>query len=222
MTLPKAFAIDQRHLGNICSKAQLAAERCAGRQAIGTVDDDRRRCSTSRSSGPAYAVSGFGKLPARRLHPRRPGDDHARRPNRTSVKGGHLKTVVPVVPDAPIGHFRLKLFGGKKGYLVNTRDLCASPTSTTVEYTAQNGKTLTQKASTKTRLRQKRQERQAREAPSGPLKGESHRAPAALESRRVSDQTFERVGGFSIHREPQTWEKAEETDAGRCEQEAGA
>ncbi len=38
VTLPKAFAIDQRHLGNICSKAQLAAESCAGRQPIGTVE----------------------------------------------------------------------------------------------------------------------------------------------------------------------------------------
>ena len=68
----------------------------------------------------------------------------------SSVKGGHLRTVVPVVPDAPIGHFRLKLFGGKKGYLVNTRDLCASASQTTVEYTAQNGKKLTEQVSTKT------------------------------------------------------------------------
>ena len=40
VTLPKAFAIDQRHLGNICSKAQLAAEHCAGRQPIGTAIDE--------------------------------------------------------------------------------------------------------------------------------------------------------------------------------------
>ena len=33
VTLPKAFAIDQRHLGNICSRAELASKRCAGRQA---------------------------------------------------------------------------------------------------------------------------------------------------------------------------------------------
>ena len=30
VTLSKAFAIDQRHLGNICSEAELA-EQCAGR-----------------------------------------------------------------------------------------------------------------------------------------------------------------------------------------------
>jgi hypothetical protein len=46
-----------------------------------------------------------------------------------------------VVPDAPIGHFALTVFGGKTGYLVNTRDLCAKPPVTQVDYTGQNGKT---------------------------------------------------------------------------------
>jgi hypothetical protein len=147
VTLPKAFAIDQRHLGNICSKAQLASERCAGRQAIGTVTTTTPLLDQPLS-GPAYAVSGFGKLPhvvfildgQVTIMPE--GES-------SSVNGGHLKTVVPVVPDAPIGHFRLKLFGGKKGYLVNTRDLCASASATTIEYVAQNRKKLTQRASLK-------------------------------------------------------------------------
>jgi hypothetical protein len=45
----------------------------------------------------------------------------------------------------PIGHFRLTLFGKGHGYLSNTRSLCAHAASTTVQYAAQNGKTLTQK-----------------------------------------------------------------------------
>jgi hypothetical protein len=52
--------------------------------------------------------------------------------------------VVPTVPDAPIGDFRLTVFGGKKGYLINTRSLCAKKVVSTVEYVAQNGKKLTQ------------------------------------------------------------------------------
>jgi hypothetical protein len=148
VTLPKAFAIDQRHLGNICSKAQLTAERCAGRQAIGTVTTTTPLLDQPLS-GPAYAVSGFGKLPhvvfilegQVLIMPEAES---------SSVNGGHLKTVVPVVPDAPIGHFRLKLFGGKKGYLVNTRDLCASPAATTIEYVAQNGKTFSESVPAKT------------------------------------------------------------------------
>ena len=164
VTLPKAFAIDQRHLGNICSKAQLASERCAGRQTIGTVTTTTPLLDAPLT-GPAYAVSGFGKLP----HVVFILDGQVTimpEAESASVKGGHLRTVVPVVPDAPIGHFRLKLTGGKKGYLVNTRDLCASGSQTTVEYTAQNGKKLTQQVSTKTACRtgksSKRKGRRAR------------------------------------------------------------
>jgi hypothetical protein len=68
----------------------------------------------------------------------------------TSVDNGHLRTVVPIIPDVPIGHFRLNLFGGKQGYLVNTRNLCASPAKIQVDFTAQNGKTLSQSVKTKT------------------------------------------------------------------------
>ncbi|MGH2625050.1 MAG: hypothetical protein ACRDHY_00185, partial [Anaerolineales bacterium] len=148
VTLPKAFAIDQRHLGNICSRAQLAAEQCAGRQPIGNVWV-KTPLLDAPLSGPAYAVSGFGKLPRLafildgqvRLVPQAES---------RSVKNGFLRTTVPVVPDAPIGHFRLTLLGGKKGYLVNTRDLCAAASKITVEYTAQSGRKLNQKVAPKT------------------------------------------------------------------------
>jgi hypothetical protein len=148
VTLPKAFEIDQRHLGNICSKAQLEAEHCAGRQPIGTAET-RTPLLEQPLKGPAYAVSGYGKLPhvvfilggQVTLMPEAES---------TSVNNGRLKTTVPVVPDAPIGHFRLNLFGGKQGYLANTRNLCLRPAVATIEYAGQNGKTLSQQVKTKT------------------------------------------------------------------------
>jgi hypothetical protein len=148
VTLPKAFAIDQRHLGNICSRAQLAAERCAGRQAIGRVIT-RTPLLDKALTGPAYAVSGFGKLP----HVVFILDGQVTimpEAESSSVRGGHLKTVVPIVPDAPIGHFRLNLSGGDNGYLVNTRSLCASTAVVHVVYVAQSGRKRTQRISTKT------------------------------------------------------------------------
>ena len=147
VTLPKAFAIDQRHLGNICSKAQLAAESCAGRQPIGTVET-RTPLLDQPLSGPAYAVSGFGKLP--RLAFILEGQVRLIPQAESFSKGGKLTTVVPVIPDAPIGYFKLDLLGGKQGYLVNTRSLCASPARVEISYTAQSGKETTQKVATKT------------------------------------------------------------------------
>jgi hypothetical protein len=146
--LTAAFEIDQRHLGNLCSRAELAADRCAGRQALGTVVTETPLLEAPLS-GPAYAVSGFGRLPhlAFILAGQVTVIPQA---ESSSVNGGHLKTVVPVVPDAPIGHFRLTLYGGKQGYLTNTRSLCSSAAVTTVQFTGQNGKSLTRQVKAKT------------------------------------------------------------------------
>jgi hypothetical protein len=148
VTLPKAFAIDQGHLGNICSRAQLAAEQCAGRQPIGKVFT-KTPLLDAPLKGPAYAVSGFGKLP-HVVFILRGQVTVMPEAESSSVRNGHLKTVVPVVPDAPIGHFRLDLFGGKKGYIVNTRSLCKAPPVVAVKFVGQNGKNVTRKVKTKT------------------------------------------------------------------------
>ena len=148
VTLSNAFEIDQRHLGNICSEKELAANQCAGRTPIG-------KASTATPlldhplEGPVYAVSGSGGLP--RLAFILNGQVNlVPRADTETVKGGRLKTTVPVVPDAPIGHFAMTVFGGKTGYLINTRDICKKAPGVTVDYTAQNGKTLTQKVRVKT------------------------------------------------------------------------
>jgi hypothetical protein len=48
-----------------------------------------------------------------------------------------------------VGHFRLTVFGGKHGYIVNTRDLCIGKAVTKVAYVGQNGKHRTQNVVTK-------------------------------------------------------------------------
>ncbi len=146
VTLSKAFAIDQRHLGNLCSERELQTTKCAGRQAIGTATT-RTPLLDQPLSGLVYAVSGKGGLPrlAFILEGQVP---LVPRGETTSIKDGALKTDIPVIPDAPIGDFRLKLFGGKKGYLINSRGLCNKPVVSVVEYFAQNGKRLTEKVKT--------------------------------------------------------------------------
>jgi hypothetical protein len=153
VTLPKAFAIDQRHLGNICSRAQLASEHCAGRQAIGKVRVDTPLLDQPLT-GPVYAVSGFGNLP----HVVFILDGQVTimpEAESSSVHGGFLKTVVPVVPDAPVGHFRFDLFGGKQGYLINTRSICRSKAGVRVRYLAQSAKRHSQLVKVRTRCGKK-------------------------------------------------------------------
>jgi hypothetical protein len=147
VTLSKAFSIDQRHLGNLCSETELIATKCAGRQAIGTASAATPLLDEPLS-GPVYAVSGKGGLPrlAFVLDGQVPLVPRAKS---SSVAGGALKTVIPTVPDAPIGRFQLTLFGGKRGYLINTRSLCSAPVVSAIEYVAQNGKKLTQNVKAK-------------------------------------------------------------------------
>ena len=126
VTLSSAFEIDQRHLGNICSEKELAPTSSAPAARRSARRRRRRRCSTSRSAARST------RSPARAACRASPSSSTARStwcraptPRRSPKGRGRLQTTVPVVPDAPIGHFRLTVFGGKTGYLVNTRDICA-------------------------------------------------------------------------------------------------
>ncbi len=139
VTLPNAFEIDQEHLGNICTEKELAATQCAGRQAIGKATTTTPLLEAPLS-GPVYAVSGSGGLP--RLAFILNGQVNlVPRAETMTIKGQRLQTTVPVVPDAPVGHFHLVVFGGKHGYLANTRSLCTHPTMVNLQYTAQNDRT---------------------------------------------------------------------------------
>ena len=139
--LSSAFEIDQRHLGNICSEKELAANQCAGRTPIGQATTTTPLLDQPLT-GPVYAVSGSGGLP--KLAFVLNGQVNLVPRAETETVGGRLKTTVPVVPDAPIGHFRLNVFGGKTGYLVNTRDICTHIPITQIAYTGQNGKTTSE------------------------------------------------------------------------------
>jgi hypothetical protein len=166
VTLPKAFEIDQEHLGNLCSRSELERDHCAGRQPIGYVKDVNPLLDQPLE-GPAYAVSGFASghnvLPhlafvlAGQVTVVPQGESH-------TTKGQRLQTVFPVLPDVAIGHFTLTLLGKNHGYIKNTRDLCAGPTRTEVAFSGQNGKTLTQKPKTKTPCKAHRKRKRAHRA----------------------------------------------------------
>jgi len=53
-----------------------------------------------------------------------------------------MKTVFYPVPDVPVSRFTINMKGGKKGLLVNSRDLCKHPNRSFLSFKAQNGKGL--------------------------------------------------------------------------------
>ena len=162
LTLPKSIHIDQAHLGNLCDRSELASDQCKGKAAIGTVIDETPLLEKPLE-GLAYAVSGFSVLPHVVFIL---GGQVTVMPEgiSTTVSGGRLRTVIPVIPDVPIGHFRLTLFGGSRGYLENTESLCGSPQVSAVEIDAQSGKSLTQQVKAKTACPAKKEDKAPRQA----------------------------------------------------------
>jgi len=58
-----------------------------------------------------------------------------------SVNGG-IRTTFGAVPDAPVSKFILNLFGGKKGLIVNSENLCVKKHRAKVSFKGQNGRVL--------------------------------------------------------------------------------
>jgi hypothetical protein len=55
-------------------------------------------------------------------------------------EGARVRTRFATVPDAPVSKFVLKLKGGKRGLIENSKNLCKVKPVATVQMTGQNGK----------------------------------------------------------------------------------
>jgi hypothetical protein len=142
LTLPHSLFLDQGHIGTICTRVQLAASACPARSVYGfarakspLLDDEL--------AGPVYLVSSEHELPdlLADLH----GQVDIRLRGVISSVHERMKTVFARVPDVPVSRFVLNMKGGKKGLLVNSRNLCERPNFSLLNFKAQNGKHLRKK-----------------------------------------------------------------------------
>lgn len=139
LTLPHSQFLDQGHIGTICTRVQLAAAACPARSIYGyaraqtpLLDDEVK--------GPVYLVASDHELPdlLADLH----GQVNVRLRGVISSAKERLRTVFYPVPDVPVSKFTIQMKGGKKGLLVNSRDLCKRPNRSFLNFKAQNGKQL--------------------------------------------------------------------------------
>jgi hypothetical protein len=72
-----------------------------------------------------------------------------------SFRGG-LRTTFDRVPDVPVDKFVMTLPGGKKGLLINSRNLCAKPVKAIIRFKAQNGKKVNRKPKLRTACKRKK------------------------------------------------------------------
>ena len=137
LTLPKTMLLDNSHFKTICTRVQLAANQCPAGAQYGTATATSPLLS-GNLSGPVYLVSSSDKLP-NLLADLRGQVNVQIRGVVSSVKGA-MKTTFPETPDAPVSKFVLKMDGGSKGLIQNSKDLCKSSRKGKLNMKGQNGK----------------------------------------------------------------------------------
>lgn len=143
VAMPHSEFLAQEHINTVCTRVQFAADACPKGSVYGYAKAYSPLLDKPLE-GPVYLRSSSNPLPdlVAALHGQIDIDLDGRI---DSVNGG-IRTSFETIPDAPISKFVLAMKGGKKGLLVNSRDLCAGGTGrATAKVDAQNGKTADQR-----------------------------------------------------------------------------
>lgn len=137
VTLPHSEFLEQGHIGTICTRVQFAADQCPAASVYGHV-----RAITplldQPLEGPVYLRSSSHVLPD--LVAKLQGEIDVNVVGRIDSFHGGIRTTFATIPDTPVSKFTLSMQGGKKGLLVNSRNLCRQPGRADVHFVGQNGK----------------------------------------------------------------------------------
>ncbi len=140
--LPKGEQIDQSHINNPCTRVQFNANACPRTSVLGVA----RAFSPLLGQpleGPVYFRSNGGERELPDLVADLRGPIHLILIGFIdATKNARIRTVFATVPDAPVSRFKLDLFGGERGLLTNSENLCKTKPFATVNYIAHSGATL--------------------------------------------------------------------------------
>jgi hypothetical protein len=137
VALPRSIFLDQANIRTICTRVQFAAKACPKGSVYGYAKAWTPLLDQPLQ-GPVYLRSSDNLLPD--LVADLNGQIHVVLHGRTdSIRGG-IRNTFEGVPDAPASKFALTLKGGKRGLLVNSRNLCKVKNRATAIFTAQSGK----------------------------------------------------------------------------------
>jgi hypothetical protein len=142
VTLPHSEFLAQNHIRTVCTRAQFAAHECPQGSIYGHAEAITPLLSEPLI-GSVYLRSSDNLLPDLVAVLRGPDSMpiEVDLDGRTDSIHGGIRNTFDVVPDAPVTKFTLRLQGGRKSLIVNSRDLCSGPKQrATARFTGQNGK----------------------------------------------------------------------------------
>jgi hypothetical protein len=149
VTLPPSQFIDQAHISNPCTRVQFDAGACPPKSILGTAVAITPLLDQPLK-GPVYFRSNGGE----RELPDLVVDLHG--PIRITLVGfvdavrkkgseiSRVRTRFLGVPDAPVTRFTMNLFGGKRGLIENSANLCDEKRIAKVRLVAQDGRVKNQ------------------------------------------------------------------------------
>ena len=125
----------------MCTRVQFAADACPQGSIYGRATAITPLLDYPLA-GNVYLRSSDNKLPDLVIDLRGPAHQPIRieLAGRTDSVKGALRNTFDFVPDAPVSMFRLELFGGKRGLVVNSRNLCARRYFAKAGFSGHNGK----------------------------------------------------------------------------------
>jgi hypothetical protein len=135
--LPKSAFLEQGHIRTICTRVQFAAEKCPKGAVYGRVTAFSPLLDEPLK-GPAYLRSSNNQLPDLVFALRGIVDIEASA-RIDSVRGG-IRATFPRLPDAPISKVVVRMQGGQKGLIVNSRNLCFARSRASLRLDGHNGK----------------------------------------------------------------------------------
>jgi hypothetical protein len=141
VALPHSVFLEQAHIRTICTRVQFAAKQCPAASIYGHAEAITPLLD-SPVSGPVYLRSSSNPLPDLVAALRGPDNQPIEvvLAGRIDSVNSGIRSSFEAVPDQPVSSFTLSMQGGKKGLLVNSRDLCAGkPPRVTARFTGQNG-----------------------------------------------------------------------------------
>ncbi|MFT3863316.1 MAG: hypothetical protein QM729_03515 [Solirubrobacterales bacterium] len=142
LSLPRSEQIDQAHIKTVCTRVQLAADECPKASIYGYARAESPLLENALA-GPVYLVSSNHTLPDLLADLR--GQVEIQLHGVITTVKKRIRTTFSPVPDVPVSRFTLTMDGGKKGLLVNSRNLCAHKYFSKLKFLAHNGKTLKKK-----------------------------------------------------------------------------
>ncbi len=137
--LPPSEFIDNAHIQNPCTRVQFAANNCPKGSILGTAKATTPLLDEPLE-GPVYFRSNGGERLLPDVVADLKGQFHVILVGKVDAKGARIRTTFDQVPDAPVSTFTLSLYGGKRGLLVNSRNLCAEKLRADVKLTGQNNR----------------------------------------------------------------------------------